>query len=385
MTQVWSEQIANRYGCRLSAELADWFDSQMWQYQGRAEFCQSVSPQESIEGAPDQIWPGMMGSDCLPILSNKIGDWLCVRIDANNQASQIIHWFHGGGDWIPWGNHLAEAIAFDAVADRYPSHDRQHAVSAQGTRVKQSPQEKANDPFLRWACDHLPDAVMHAIQSPVDCQETAIAFLDHQIAEVATRCELSVSAVMNADPASAPHDWASAAVHAEPVTNLAPELAWAWETIGYAAEYRDQTETAVDAYTRAAQCSAFTDQSVRLTTHRIAGQTAKFSAARLLSLRLDLVEQSTYLRLLCNENEQERRRQVSDHWLTIGEAQQQSDDPASAYASFVLAGWDIGMTPIESFAKLLEMISEAAELSGQSARAAVARTHRQCLVTRYGE
>lgn len=378
MTEAWSERIARRYGCRLSIELADWFDSQIWKQQGLSEFRQSISPESLIARAPDEIWPGMMGSDCLPILSNTAGDWLCVCIDQDNTAAQIIHWYHGGGDWIPWGNNLAEAIAFDAVADRFPSHEKRHAVAPESTRVTRSGDFRANDPYTRWAFDHLPSDIVRTIEAPASDLETTNVFLDNHVAEIATRCELSVSAVMNSI-----QDWDTAASYAEPVTRLAPELAWAWETIAYAAEHRGDSVAAKDAYLQAVHCSAFTDQSVRLTTHRTVGQTAKFSAARLLSLDINLVESSPYLRILCDEDEQERRKQVSKHWLSIGHQQQQHGDHAAAFDSYVAAGWDIGMTPIESFGTLLDSISEAADESSQTSRAKIARTHRQCLRARF--
>ncbi len=379
MSEVWSERISERYSCRLSTELADWFDSGIWKSQGLSEFRESISPEQLIERAPSEIWPGMMVSDCLPIISNTAGDWLCVRIDPDNNASQIIHWYHGGGDWIPWGQHLAEAIAFDLVADRFPSHARRYAIAPESTRPTVTGQSVADDPYARWAFQHLPSDVVRVIEKLASDQETASVFLGNHVAEIATHCELSVSAVMNTD-----QDWDLAAAHAQPVTQLAPELGWGWETVGYAAEHRDDSSFAIESYLQAIKCSAFTDQSVRLTTHRIAGQTAKFSAARLLSLDLPMVEASPYLRMLCHENEQERRQQVSEHWLAIGSDQQQRGDHAAAYDSYVAAGWDIGMTPIASFGMLLDKISDAADASNQSSRAKIARTHRQCLRSRFG-
>lgn len=379
MSEVWSERISERYGCRLSTELADWFDSGIWKSQGQSEFRASITPDSLMARAPSEIWPGMMISDCLPIISNTAGDWLCVRIDRDSNARQIIHWYHGGGDWIPWGNSLAEAIAFDLVADRFPSHGRRYAVAPESTRPTSDRHSVDSDLYARWAFKHLATDVVRVIETPVSDQETANVFLGNQVAEIATHCELSVSAVMKSN-----QDWDLAASHAEPVTRLAPELAWGWETVGYAAEHRDDSSNAIAAYLRGSQCSAFTDQSVRLMTHRITGRTAKFSAARLLSLDMAIVEASPYLRMLCYANEQDRREQISNHFLAIGNAQQQQGDHSAAYDSYVAAGWDIGMTPMESFGMLLDKISDAAEASNQSSRAKIARMHRQCLRSRFG-
>ena len=74
-----------------------------------------------------------MPCDFLPVLGNDRGDWLCVRFGNDNSANEIIHWYHGGGDWIPWGQTLAEAIVFDSVRAKLPGNRRDHAISAEST------------------------------------------------------------------------------------------------------------------------------------------------------------------------------------------------------------------------------------------------------------
>jgi len=376
MTEFWSTQIADRYHCRLSAELADWFDSEVWKEQGQGEFRQSIAPESLLDQAPEEIWPGMMGCDCLPILSNMAGDWLAVRIDRDNVASQIVHWYHGGGDWIPWGNQLSQAIAFDSIADRFPSQARRHAIPAESPRLNHP--DKSNDPLRRWALDHLPASVRRTIESPGSGDELAEVFLENQIAEVAIRCELTISSLLGPAP-----NWDAAATHAQPVTKLAPELAWAWETIGYAAERRGDISAAKDAFLSAANCSAFTDQSIRLATHGAATGSAKFSVARLRHLDPDIVQSSAYMRLLCNDDQRACRIAVSQYWLEEGLQQQRRGDDLAAHQSFVAAGWDIGATPIVTYGIVLERITETAAASDQIARAEVARTHRRRLRNRF--
>ncbi len=379
MSEAWSSRIADRYRCRLSVELADWFDSQIWSRQGHGEFRQAIAPTALLDQAPDAIRPGMMGCDCLPIVSNNAGDWLCVRIGSDNVAAEVIHWYHGGGDWIPWGNQLAEAIAFDAIADRFPSHARRHAIPAESPRSIRSAESKNNDPFTRWALDHLSKSVVSAIQEPTGDDQIARVFLENKVAEVATRCELSISALLRSSA-----DWTQAAVHAAPVTEIAPELAWAWETVGYAAEHQGDLAAAKAAYLRAATCSAFTDQSIRLATHSAANQAAKFAVARLQRLEPAVVQSSAYLSLLSVSDERQRRAAASAFWLADGDQHQQRGDASAAHASFVSAGWDIGAAPIESYGAILERITEAAAESNQIARAEVAATHRRCLRVRFG-
>ncbi len=383
MTEAWSTRIADRYGCCLSSELGDWFDSGIWKLQGHGEFRESIDPAELIEPVPEAIWPGMMGSDCLPILSNTVGDWLCVRIDQNNLASQIIHWYHGGGDWIPWGTQLAEAIAFDAIANRFPSQARRHAVPAESPRLNPDHNPNGVDSITRWAFDRLPSTIASAVESSMSIQAVAEAFLESGVAEVATRCELTVSALLNSEPDDASGVWAQAAEHARPVTERSPELAWAWDTVGFAAERQGDLETARVSFLKAVHCSAFTDQSIRLTTHAIGSQPAKFAVTRLMKLDPQLVETSPYMRMLCDQDERFRRDAVCQYWLSQGKRQQEQQDAMAAYDSFVAAGWDIGAAPIESYGTILDEIAKAAEASGQSARAEVARTHRRCLTARF--
>jgi hypothetical protein len=378
MSDTWSSRIGGRYECHLSPDLAAWFDEGIWRHSGRGEFRQSISPTALLGDHPDEIWPGMMGSDCLPILSNTAGDWFCVRIDGHNQAAQIIHWYHGGGDWIPWGDQLAQAIAFDAVAHRFPSHHQRHATPAEPTRPSSGNDALQSDPFLSWAVARLPAAIGRVIESSADFNACAATFIEHQVAEIAIRCEMSVSALWGPQP-----DWQAAAHQALPVTRSAPELAWAWETVGFAAARRGDLTAAVTAFRSAVECSAFTDQSIRFTTHLSADPCAKFSAAQLSRLQPSLVESSPYLQLLCQSEEQTRREQVSRYWTERGRQSMATGDYVAAYRAFVAAGWDIGTVPLESYAAILDDIMVAAEASGQTARAEVARTHRRCVQHRY--
>ncbi len=110
-------------------------------------------------------------------------------------------------------------------------------------------------------------------------------------------------------------DWDSAAAHCLRITQVAPELAWAWDILGYANERRGATDQAQLAYIRGARCSVFTDQSVRLRTHWTSNESSKFSAARLLHLAPELVHESAYLRMLCEGMpEQQRARRPSSGW-----------------------------------------------------------------------
>ena len=84
---------------RLSAELARWFDDELWQHEGRSEYREPIPPSDLIETFPEAIWPGLMPPDFLPVLGNMAGDWLCMRIEPMGEVAEIVQWYHGGGDW----------------------------------------------------------------------------------------------------------------------------------------------------------------------------------------------------------------------------------------------------------------------------------------------
>jgi tetratricopeptide (TPR) repeat protein len=424
MSSTWSAQLADRYRCELSPELADWFDREIWKQEGRGEYRKPINPESLILEAPESIWPGLMPCDLLPIISNAAGDWLCARVDRDNVASEVVQWYHGGGDWIPWGKNLAEAILFDAVVDRLPGTARRHAVPAEDPRPNAG--QKADDPILHWALEHLPDSVASALDPSLGEDDIAQVLLDGQIAEIAVRCELVVAGLMqwtrktlesffNADASInrdylaewsfdvdriprdtnqqfeqqhgvtllGMQDWYGAEGHARRVIELDAELAWAWDIAGYAAERRGDLEGANAAYQRAAGCSVFTDQSIRLETHWTAAQSAKFSVARLFEIDLQLVSQSTYLSALCDSDPKRGRAKATAYWKEQGSQFEKQGDLDKAYRCYVAAGWDVGADSMAVFADLLDRISAIADQLGHVGRAETARTHRRCLRERH--
>ena len=380
MPTPWSVLIADRYRCELSAQLADWFDAGLWEKTGHGEFRESVDPERLLGEAPEVIWPGLMTCDLLPIVGNTAGDWICVRIDEQNVAAEMVHWYHGGGDWIPWGSQLAEAIAFDHLVDLLPGPSLRHAVPAENPRPGQSKTTQAKTgrsgsiesdgvqpnpvecPYLNWAWDHLPSPVVDlcsASQTELGREQLANWLLENHIAESAVRCEMiSHHLLALSEPLekllkdtrdiTADHvtqwrfdvgrvpeihrakleqgvgkslselqNWDAAEEHAKIVTQTQPNLAWAWDILGYAAERRGDVDAAKSVYMRGARCSLFSDQSVRLKTHLMAGQSLKFSASRLAGLAPDFVRDDPYLALLCS-GEGDPHQSVTEHWMRLG-------------------------------------------------------------------
>ena len=88
----WSERLAERYQCVFSPALIDWFDSEIWKREGLGEYCCAVDPVLLLSDAPEPIWPGLMSCDLIPLIGNTSGDWLCARVDADSQVSEVVQW-----------------------------------------------------------------------------------------------------------------------------------------------------------------------------------------------------------------------------------------------------------------------------------------------------
>lgn len=420
----WSERFASRYQCALPHALADWLDQELWKSEGGGEYREPADIEELLESAPEPIWPGLMCSDFIPLIHNAAGDWLCVRVDQENRASQIVQWYHGGGDWIPWGNDLSEAFIFDALIDRISPQSRRHAVPAESPRLAAG---SSQDPMLEWALNHVDDSVRGLFQESAEPSWIAETLLKSNVAEVAVQCELVLLALRHrsretlrnalgrrANEVShrqltewafdldripqeyrsdleselgqqlSGQDWNIAASHAESASRLSPELAWPWEILGYCAERTGDLAKATDAYRTAMHCSVFTDQSVRFNTHWESDHSAKFSVARLASLMPEMLDSDDYFRQLREADPATRRETITRHWIQIASDALARGCHEDALRSFLAAGWDIGAEPITTFADLLDSISAAAHSCGHRARAEVAATHRRCLKQRYG-
>ncbi len=367
-----------------------------------------------------------MSCDLIPLLGNSCGDWLCVRIDENSSASQVVQWYHGGGDWIPWGKDIAEAIIFDGLVGRISAGSRRHAIPAVAPRP--TPQGNQDNELLQWALGHVPDRLARDLNSDLDEQQTADALLAAGVAEVAVHCELLLKALCFADvdtltralgkgaagirreqliewafdtsriPESCQQqmeagenaftipeqDWDLASRHARAVTDLAPELAWAWEIMGYNAERNGHLQEAVAAYQKAACCSVFTDQSVRMNTHWASDDSSKFCVGRIQHLSEATIADSEYLSVLSSAEYSLRRSVATQYWMEKAASHLAASEIEAAHRSYMAAGWDLGAGPISAYGDIIDRVCETASNCGQHGRAAVAATHRRCLQERYG-
>lgn len=126
MTRSWSESVSERYQLRLPGDVQDWLDDERWRVAGGGEFDQPLSPDDLLAPQPGLIWPGFMLPDTLPLIGNAYGDWLCLRVGHGGDVLECLYWSHAGGDWLPYGRTLAEALLYDACRAR----ERRRAASS---------------------------------------------------------------------------------------------------------------------------------------------------------------------------------------------------------------------------------------------------------------
>ncbi|QDV11670.1 hypothetical protein CA51_15430 [Rosistilla oblonga] len=422
----WCCALSDRYRFTLSADLVDWFAREIWLRDQGGEFDQPVSPSELLCETPDFIWPGFMLPDSLPLVGNRYGDWLCLRVGADNSVAEVIHWYHGGGDWMPWGATLAEAVAFDSLRSRLPGRRQYYANIAADFAQQSGP---ATIPG--WAADHLPAAIgkllldesgdtdeipglgelmiQHDVASTAVHGESALAALDsllRQKLEPWAARELGIQWDQDAirwlfdndliQPSVlqrlADHfgcdsedlrgqDWDVAIAHATAVVAKRDDLGWASDILGWAAERAGRPDAAIAAYRNSLRCSSFADQSVRFRTHWFRESEGKFAAARLQELGADL-QHDSYLRLFRESKDQGLRSRVTNYWMRIAEQAASDERWAEAYDAYYRAGWDMGCDDLEVYEELLSRLADAAERSGMVARAALAKTHLACLANR---
>jgi len=422
----WSERLAERYQCVFSPALIDWFDSEIWKREGLGEYCCAVDPVLLLSDAPEPIWPGLMSCDLIPLIGNTSGDWLCARVDEDSQVSEVVQWYHGGGDWIPWGRDIAQAIVFDGFIEQISADSRRHAIPAVVPRT--TDHADRDDELLSWAFSHMADGLAESLNTARDSEQVASCLLNAQVSEVAIHCELMLKALCHADVDAlqsalgvdgeavgrnkitewvfdvsripekyrkqilssqyavdlVEQNWNSAASHAKAVTVLAPQLAWGWEILGYCHERSDDMDLALDAYSKAARCSVFTDQSVRLNTHWATDDASKFSIERICQLDKTAIEKSDYLSTVSKAGNTDRRTVVTDYWKRQAVMHLAAEEIAEAHECYMAAGWDLGAGPITVYGEILDRVHETATQCGQRARAELAATHRRCLSDRYG-
>ncbi|MEM9589365.1 MAG: hypothetical protein AAGA03_18940, partial [Planctomycetota bacterium] len=135
---------------------------------------------------------------------------------------------------------------------------------------------------------------------------------------------------LTAELAERRQDWQSAEEHCRRVAELASDLAWPLELLGYISMRRGELDVAARHFEAALKKSIFSDQSIRLGTHWATHKDAKFSAA-MLSRMERRPEDQEYWECLRIEDTSQRRQEVAKLWARRGDQADQAGRHAQAY------------------------------------------------------
>lgn len=408
-----AEKLSQHYQIHLSDELCDWFDGQPERRQGGAEFRQALSVGDLIEPAPGIIWAGFMLPDTLPLVGNHYGDWLCLRIGFDGQPVEMIHWYHGGGDWTPYGNRLSEALIYDLA--RWLAGHRSESVPEQAdfgfaTWARQWcpipefwSEDLARADVERWMHDHhiarvalQRDQVAQALLSPLGhhatiktAQQLGVAWepefvrwlFDAQLCPSSQRATLLSLYAKDASRLFE-QDWDTARQVCQQLASSRNDLAWPFDLLGWWHERNAELPAAIRNYQAGIRTSIFSDDTVRFRTHWFPTRFGKFSAFRLFELRDNLSDaalEDPYLQLFWNPDHESLRARVRDYWLTAGDLALEQDRFQEAYQHYYRAGWDLGLQYPDSYQPIYRKLIEAAERGGSECLARIGRLHERFL------
>lgn len=433
MTERWSDRISERFRLKLDPDCTAWLDSGWWRNPCGGEFQHPLHPDELLNAAPDSIWAGFMLPDTLPVISNRYGDWLCWRVGADDTLQEVVHWYHGGGDWLPFGKNISEAILLDCTRASTPS-----ASYASGLVSNKSTADTQDANLWQWACerqqlhdlgtapniqlrdptrvggphaeltrrladnpavlfDHILAAINWALKEKADpglARKFQVAWepdmiqwmFDSRLIPNERRTELLEALNVDSNAGEA-QDWNRAAEVAKYLGACRNDLGWVFDLLGWSHERSGQIEQAIECYRQGILTSVFSDQSITVRTHWYDERFRKFSAARLFALKdhlPDAVRSDAYLNLLWKAPLKSGRVDIRKYWFEKAQQELANQNPHAAYEAFYRAGWDVGSHELSSYVDILNGLIRASELAGWHARAAVAQIHLACLKNRLG-
>jgi hypothetical protein len=392
-----SQIISDRFSIQLNPSWQHWFDVAADQLILPGCFRFTVDVHGLCGAKPTQIWPGFMLPDTLPLLGNGYGDWICVRVDQQNGLGELIHWYHGGGDWIPVGGELVDAIVHDWVDLSRPVRKHMLRGAIESHRPNQTGGELSASlsAWLRPALAERPDAKSFEIERLLSLlksggyTEALELLVKNGIAVEAAICDLVEYTIQRAVPSEQgslnmlpEEDSAKIAHWCSLVIDRRNDLGWAYSLLGWCQNMDRQKELAGKTFFAGRHASAFSDQSVRLRLHRFEKRHGKFSMAQLISLKSCLADellQDEYLKIFLSSRDGNLVPLVQDYWLRLAKQSLELGQNEKAYNYAYNAGWDLGAASMAAYRKILETLHSAALAAGWQARAAVAKAHLDCI------
>ncbi|MEZ6133836.1 MAG: hypothetical protein R3C53_02890 [Pirellulaceae bacterium] len=435
-----AQSIADRYHLWLAPHWRNWFEQPNTavaqpEFSLPGAFQSRASTSELLSAKPSMVWAGFMLPDTLPVIGNEYGDWICVRVAEDNALGELIHWYHGGGDWIPVGHTLAEALLHDLVDQFRPLRQQMlrgaaemllpdHLSNVRGrfaapelrdwlvTNLQISGVPTVHDTlnelfehlfggeyrqaltlllrnnwaFEATACDlvesllHQPLARLHHALRNIEAdspERTKVIRWLFDPENQATPIHLA-ELVSEQELASARQEWRQAEQLCVQTISRRADLAWAFDILGWCQQRSNRREAALDTYFAGRFASSFTDQAVRLGSHWFDQRFGKFCVAQLAEHAQALppeYQRDDYLRVILDAPPRGLLGNVQQFWMNMGREQLSAGNGATAYQSFYRAGWDLGASRLTDYRSILEMLIEAARIARWPAREAVARMH----------
>lgn len=398
--------LSERFHLDLPDDLRDWFDEDGPVRLAGYEFADVLPIERIMDPQPGDLWGGFMPPDTLPILGNRYGDWICLRLDATGRVKDWICWRHGGGDWTIIGQTFEEALIYESVSAYAHGGQQPRPSSAAAWALRRVALTDSNPPDAAALFAADAEARLRALLAwrplPAAQRDLALLALDCPFRQLATpllaeqmsiswdpdflRMTFDTSLISTAHAAEIRHrldaqqtdfftqDWDAAERAALATLAETDQLGWAFDIAGWAEERRGNVPAAVQFYRRGLHCSAFSDESVMFRTHWFSSQHGKFCGARLSAF--DETPGDAYSQLLIN-GAAEVCEQVATHWSALAELAAQRGDLQEALTYYWKAGWDVGFIPLDRLPTLLEAMIRVAESSGAAALAEVIRLHRK--------
>lgn len=397
----------------MSADWEAWFDENWAEAELISEFRQPVPPSQLCQPGGLPKMAGLIPPDCIPILGNGYGDWICVRVSDDNALGELIHWYHGGGDWIPAGANLQQACVHDFV-DSFRPKSKQMLRGAIEIAEPHTPAGAARlveSPWLTRSSSNLNGINLQQLASELEKNRYTIALeslKDHNVAFEAVSCDLlehhlasplsqwaspgiaelckmnwqtdftrllfdfqscpeehksRFATVINhsVEAINGLQDWSTASTLANSVMEKRQDLGWARDIAGWAEERQGNQTDATNAYKSGLLASCFSDQSVRLRTHWHSPSHPNFASARLAATTPGATSG--------------QQMDSCQAWIDRGNAELEMGNSSRAYEYFFRAGWGIGFTSLSVCEQLLKQLIHSAEQAGWQARAATAAAH----------
>lgn len=387
-----AQLFSDRFQLQLSPSWRQWFNQTSHETQLPGFFRRPVDLDGLCAQRPSQIWAGFMLPDSLPILGNGYGDWICARVNQDGEISELIHWYHGGGDWVPVGRNLAEAVVHDAVDVHRPVRKQMLRGAVETTRARGSSHSSA---LLEWLSNSLlpshPQASADKLESlllqanATNYATSVQSLIDLQIAPDAAACDQIEQIIQHSIPSEngslhmlSEEDCERIIALCETVLSRRQDLGWSHSLLGWCQQLNGNKPAGRESFFHGRLASAFSDQSVRLRLHRFEQRYGKFSIAQLAASKANLspeMLEDSYLSNCLASKDVNLVARIQDYWLTMAQQASSQGDHAAAYAYAFNAGWDLGAANMASYRKILDFLAGSAAKAGWAARAAIAQAH----------